>query len=174
MMLLNIQNEAGINLFAYCNNNPINNIDPTGMLSIAAVVRFVKTIGSKAWKIVDNIWKAFKKPGKINLKPFEVVIDLLVGVLVPSLSKALKLLTYKAVNKKLVEIAFKNAGKSFINLLTKVGVNIGLNVLFAASVNNLIFKHTSRFLTVGGIICLVLDVLDKKIDYWLNYTKFSK
>ena len=76
----------------------------------------VKTIGSKAWKIITSIWKAFVQPGKINLKPFEIVIDVLVGVFVPSLSSAPKLLTYKAFNKKLVQIAFKNAGKSFINI----------------------------------------------------------
>ena len=38
IMLLNIQNEAGINLFAYCNNNPINNVDPTGHISISAII----------------------------------------------------------------------------------------------------------------------------------------
>lgn len=141
------------------------------MLSVAAIVRFVKTIGSQTGKIITSIWKAFVQPGKINLKPFEIVIDVVVGLLIPSLSSSLKLITYKAVNKKLVQIAFQNAGKSLINLLTKFGINIGLNVLFAATVNNLIFKHVSRFLTVGGIICLILDVIDGKIDYWFNYSK---
>ena len=162
------------NLFGYCSNNSVNDCDFTGMLSIKAIVRFIKTIGLKALKIIKSVRKAFVQPGKINLKPFEIVIDVLVGVFVPSLGSALKLLTYKAVNKELVQIAFKSAGKSFINLLTKLGVNIGLNTLFAATVNNLIFKHMSRFLTVGGIICLVFDVIDGTIDYWFNYGKLSK
>lgn len=113
------------------------------------------------------------RPGKINLKPFQTVIDFLVGRWTPSLRRALKPLTYKAVNRELIEIAFRKTGKSFINLVTKLGIKIGLNTFFAASVNSLIYKHASRFLTVGGIICLVLDVIDGKIDYWFNYGKIK-
>lgn len=91
----------------------------------------------------------------------------------PSVSFALKAVTYKAVNKQLVEIAFRNAGKSLINTLTKMGLKIGLNTLFSAAVNNLIFKHASRFLTVGGLVCLILDVIDGKIDYWFNYGRWA-
>ena len=162
------------NLFAYCENNPVNYSDPDGMLSIASIIRFVKTIGFKAWKLITNIWKAFVKPDKIHLKPFEVVIDVVVGILVPSFYAALKLLTYKAINKKLVQIAFKKASKKFINVLAKFGINIGLNVLTAAALNNLIFKHMSRLLTVGGIICFVIDRVDGNTDYWFNFGKFAK
>lgn len=141
------------------------------MFSLNSVLNFIKSLGWKTLKVISNIWSAFKQPGKINLKPFEIVIDVAISIFAPSLNFALKALTYKAVNKQLVEIAFKNAGKSLINTLTKMGLKIGLNTLFSAAVNNLIFKHVSRFLTVGGIACLILDIIDGKIDYWFNYGK---
>ncbi len=45
------------------------------------------------------------------------------------------------------------------------------NALFAVSVNGSIFK--TRLLTVGGIICLILDKIDGYADYWFNYGKFK-
>lgn len=163
----------GANLFAYCANNPVNDSDPTGMFSLNSVLKFIKSLGWKALKVVSKIWSAFKQPGKINLKPFEIIIDAAILIFAPSVSFALKAVTYKAVNKQLVEIAFRNAGKSLINTLTKMGLKIGLNTLFSAAVNNLIFKHASRFLTVGGLVCLILDVIDGKIDYWFNYGRWA-
>jgi hypothetical protein len=74
--------------------------------------RFIKSLGWKVLKVVSNIWSAFKQPGKINLKPFEIVIDVAISIFAPSVNFALKALTYQPVNKQLVEIEFKNAGKS--------------------------------------------------------------
>jgi hypothetical protein len=54
-----------------------------------------------------------------------------------------------------------------------MGLKIGINTLLPAAVNNLIFKHALRFLTVGGIACLILDIIDGKIDYWFNYGKWA-
>lgn len=102
----------------------------------------------------------------------EVVIDVAINAFVPSVGVALKLVTYKRVTKVLVETAFKSAGKSLITILTKMGLKIGLNTLFAAAVNNLIFNQISRFLTIGGIVCLILDVIDGNVDYWFNYGKW--
>ena len=161
------------NLFAYCENNPVNDSDAIGMISLSSIIRFLKTIGVKSLKIISKIWNALKKPGKINLKLFEVGIDFLVGLFVPSLSATLKLLTYKTINKTILKTAFKKSGKSLINMLSKFGITLGLNSLFAASVNALIFEHMSRLLTVGGILCLIFDIIDGKIDYWFNYDKLS-
>ena len=86
------------NLFAYCENNAVNNVDPSGALSIASIVRFVKNLGAKSMKVIKSIWNAFVQPGKINLKPFEIVIDAIIGMICPSFSVAFKLISYK-INK---------------------------------------------------------------------------
>ena len=171
MMAFASTKAMGLNLFAYCENDFVNDYDNSGMLSVSSVIRFVKTIGYKVWGIIKNIWDAFSKPDAIYLKPFEIVIDVCVGIMLPSFSAALKVLTYKAVSRELVQQAFKNAGYGFINMMAKFGIKVSLNTLVAASVNNLIFKHASRFLTVGGIICLILDVLDLNVDHYLEYKK---
>ena len=159
------------NSYVYCDNDPVNDSDPSGMFSVGDVINFIKSLGWKALKAISSIWQAFKQPGKIMLKPFEVVIDVAINMFVPSVGVALKLVTYKRVTKALVETAFKSAGKSLITVLTKMGLKIGLNTLFAAAVNNLIFNQASRFLTIGGIVCLILDVIDGNVDYWFNYGK---
>ena len=160
------------NSYVYCDNDPVNDSDPSGMFSVGDVINFIKSLGWKALKAISSIWQAFKQPGKIMLKPFEVVIDVAINMFVPSVGVALKLVTYKRVTKALVETAFKSAGKSLITVLTKMGLKIGLNTLFAAAVNNLIFNQASRFLTIGGIVCLILDVIDGNVDYWFNYGKW--
>ena len=160
------------NSYVYCDNDPVNDSDPSGMFSVGDVINFIKSLGWKALKAISSIWQALKQPGKIMLKPFEVVIDVAINMFVPSVGVALKLVTYKRVTKALVETAFKSAGKSLITVLTKMGLKIGLNTLFAAAVNNLIFNQASRFLTIGGIVCLILDVIDGNVDYWFNYGKW--
>ena len=158
------------NLFSYCQNNPINNTDENGALSVKSIVNFVFSLGWKAWKIIQKVWSAFVKPGKINLKPFEIVIDVVIGILVPSIATALKLLTYKAVTKKLVSIVFRKTGQGLMYVLTKFGINVGLNVMISKLLDYTV-KNSHRFFTAGGIICFILDKLDGSTDYWFTYQK---
>lgn len=75
--------------------------------------------------------------------------------------------------KQLVTIAFKNAKKGLTTFLTKIGATITYNMILTKEVNGVIFKYTSRLLTVGGIICLAIDAVDGLGDYWFNYGKFK-
>jgi len=163
-----------INLIAYCKNNPVTYKDENGYSFKDIIWSLIKSIGSKVWSLIKHFWSAFSKPGKINLKPFEIIIDVLVGVVLPWLVKPLKvfsnvLTSYKAYNSKLVEIAFKSVGTGFVAFLQKLGVKVALNTIFAFFVNNTIFKYMSRFLTIGGIICFIFDRSDGTIDYWWKY-----
>lgn len=83
-----------------------------------------------------------------------------------------KFVTYKAVTKNFVKTVFKNAKKGLSTFLMKMGFTIGYNKLFTSIVNSL-FKYSSRLLTAGGSICLVIDNTDGKVDYWFNYGKFQ-
>ena len=166
--------DTTINLIAYCRNNPTTYKDENGYSFKDTIWALIKSIGSKVWSLIKHFWSAFAKPGKINLKPFGIIIDLLVGVVLPWLVKPLKvfsnvLTSYKAYNSKLVETAFKSVGTGLVAFLKKLGVKVALNTIFAFFVNNTIFKYMSRFLTIGGIICFVFDKSDGTIDYWWKY-----
>jgi len=165
----------GYNLYAYCENNPVNNVDENGTISLKQSLEIIKSIGLKFLgsiiSLAKNIIKAFIQPGRINLKPFEIVIDAIISVLVPGLSSAVKMISYKAFNRELVKVAFKNASKGIITTLSKFGIQIGANILLGAILNEVIFKYTTRFLTIGGIICLALDCSDGIVDYWFDYKK---
>ena len=166
--------DTTINLIAYCGNNPTTYKDENGYSFKDTIWALIKSVGSKVWSLIKHFWSAFAKPGKINLKPFEIIIDVLVGVVLPWLVKPLKvfssvLTSYKAYNSKLVEIAFKSVGTGLVAFLKKLGVKVALNTIFAFFVNNTIFKYMSRFLTIGGIICFIFDKSDGTIDYWWKY-----
>ncbi len=44
----------------------------------------------------------------------------------------------------MVETVFKRTGRTLINMLTKMGMNIGLNILFAAAVNSMIYAYIKK------------------------------
>lgn len=166
--------DTKINLITYCINNPITYKDENGYSFKDTIWSLIKSIGRKVWSLIKYFWKSFSKPGKIKLKPFEIIIDMLVGVVLPWIAAPLKafssiLTSYKAFNSKLVEISFKSVGTGLLAFLKKLGVKVSMNFLFSTFVNNAIFKHMSRFLTIGGIICFILDRSDGSIDYWWKY-----
>lgn len=162
---------VGTNLFAYCNNNPTNEIDICGYLSIATIVSGLKSLGNRAWSLVKTLVNKFVwKPGYIGLKVFEIIIDSLINLL--PFGTAFRFVTYKAVNKLLVETVFKNVGKSIVNFFVKLDLKIALNTLFSA-INKIAFGgNIYRFFTAGGIICYIIDKYDGKVDYFFNYGKY--
>lgn len=164
--------EAGTNLFAYCNDNPVNDSDFGGDFSISQMTKFLKSLGSRVWKLVKPLITKFVwKPGYIGLRIFEMLIDTAINAFCPT-SFALKTVTYKAVNKALVEAAFKSSQKTIMNFLIKMSIKISFNTLFKQLVNKTIYKYASRLLTLGGLLCLLLDRADGYVDYFFNYGKF--
>lgn len=162
----------GANLFAYCNNNPTNEIDISGYLSIKTITAGLKSLGKKAWSLIQPLINEFVwKPGHLGLKIFEIIIDSLFNLL--PFTKAFKFVTYKSVTKHLVETAFKNVGKSIVSFFVKLGLKITLNTLIS-TINKITFGgNIYRFFTVGGIICYIVDKYDGKVDYFFNYGKYK-
>ena len=158
-----------VNLFAYCSNNPVDDTDESGFLSVSSIIKWVKKLGKKALKVVTKIWSAFKKPGMINLKPFEIAADTILLLAFPSLYQSLKLVSYKAVNQGLVEAALQSSAKGIATFMKKFGFKLALNTITSTALNKTIYKNTSRFVTVGGLLCLLLDAVDRKIDYWFKW-----
>lgn len=162
---------AGTNLFAYCNNNPTNEKDYFGYLSIRTIISGFKSLGRIAWPLVKNlINKIIWKPGYLGLKIFEVAIDMLLNLL--PFGTAFRFVSYKAVTKLLVETAFKNVGKSIVTFFVKFGLKIALNTLIS-TINKITFGGNNyRFFTAGGIICYLINKYDGKVDYYFNYGKY--
>ena len=173
------------NIYCYCENNPLISKDLDGQISLFSLVKFFKKRGSFVYqlfkvlvinyglKLLKVLWNSFVQPGKINIKLLETIIDVLINVFAPALT-ALKCVTYKAVTKRLLEIALKNVGKSISKFLIKLGMSIAINGLIAFLLDNFIFKNIHRILTVGGLICLAIDCIDGNADYWLEYDKIVK
>ena len=55
-------------------------------------------------------------------------------------------------------------------VLTKFGINVGLNVMISKLLDYTV-KNSHGFFTAGGIICFILDKLDGSTDYWFTYQK---
>ncbi len=161
------------NMYTYCLNNAVNDSDKNGMLSLKQTLKFVRSLGKSALKIIKDIYRSFNTPGKLFLKPFEIVIDVMVGIAFPSVAASLTLLTYKSMSAQIAGNLIKGAEKSIIKLLARIGLKIGLGVLFSIAING-VFPNLARCLTIGGFICLLLDQLDGVIDYMFDYRKISR
>ena len=132
---------AGINLFAYCNNDPVNNSDPNGNVSWKDLLNIIKKIISKIGVICKRYKKSikYKDPKKI----------------------------YKYVNENKSKIkSFKNNISSiatFLGILMAV-VNVGSilarNKYFSLAVAEILFY---------GLVRLVSYGLEKLVEFIVKY-----
>ena len=170
------------NIYAYCNNNPINNSDDSGYSFKNNLFKVIKSLGFKALKILKEATKAFVqcvKTGKIPCAVLTIIIDMVIGLLIPSLPAAMQkvakiLLGYKSINKDMAKIALRNIQKGLGKALAAFGISLSLNIAFSTIVNALYEFNISRFLTIGGILCFLLDWADNTIDMWIDFPKIGK
>ena len=71
-------------------------------------------------------------------------------------------------------VALRGIQKSIAKALAAFGISVGLNLVFSTIINTLMEFNISRFLSIGGIICFLLDWADGKIDMWIDFPKIGR
>lgn len=169
------------NVYCYCNGNPVNHIDETGYSFKSTLLNIIKSLRWRAIKLLGEATKLLAKilTGKIPCAGLAMIIDGVLGLLIPAVptavSKVMKvLLGYKSISKDMATVALRGIQKSIAKALAAFGISVGLNLVFSTIINTLMEFNISRFLSIGGIICFLLDWADGKIDMWIDFPKIGR
>ena len=84
------------------------------------------------------------------------------------------LLGYKTISKDMATIAFRHIHSVIARALSVLSLSFALNIMSAALINGFMECNISRFLTIGGIICFLLDWADGSIDMFVDFPKIGK
>ena len=158
VLILNFGNITGANLFAYCNNNPIMNLDRTGLLSIpawtvsAAIDGII--LGLAGW--LKATWMGFMAPIKMmGKKAAAAYFAKNIAWRVKGISNSIIQVGVKAlawIGKKAFAATFNLGAKAAISAI----INEPLRVVTACT-------------SIGGAIAAVWDYLsDKKFNGWIR------
>ncbi len=194
------QTSLSYNLFAYCNNNPLNDSDPTGHLSLNSALAKITELLNKAVNKLTSYLKSLiiYKNGylKISTTLIAATIDAMIAMLVnrlvySGLKNGMKILLYnKSVRNSFVGEMFKfflnnKAGKLVLRTIVQIGFMVAgkkgavgtvVDAVLKDFLANIAFLKSkilqksssliSAFCSVGGIVALFVDLMDKK---WDNY-----
>ena len=150
---------AGTNLFAYCNNDPINNIDHTGELAAKKVAEIIFGIitGLLAQLIADGICIALRLQKGLSS----------VGVYLSNIAQsALETVLHKGIYKAIIVAAIGNGIKQILDrIIDKKPV----------SLSNYIYKVVSsgiKYVVKSKIKVKINKAIEKKLK--LNYHQYYK
>ena len=156
---------AGLDLFVYCNNNPINTSDPTGSISI----KIPRWIAITLFNIIASVIPGLKSvyyPLKIGIKRFAKKTSsyVLKNKIRSSLASAVSKVYYFAgrlasglqkAEKRVPGIkqyASKITAATVYSAVRKTAIQ---TVVF--KLINIMFKNIEIFLSIGGLIAGILD-----------------
>lgn len=107
----------GANLFAYCENNPVNDSDPNGYISLKEIGNTIKKIFTTVYKAIKSKIKSFikdfigyKKNGYVYIRNSLVanIIDTIIYASSNAITGAIKKTGFKAIFSSIKSYAKKN------------------------------------------------------------------
>ena len=149
---------SGTNLFAYCNNNPVNDSDPTGSISISAIIGAL--IGFGAGAILLPLFADYKGYKGSKRKWFiglgTAVTTVIGGVLGHYIGKAL--------------IALYSKGKVFADTLNKA---IAKSIAKITRVSFSVAKGEGYKLTFGKYVIRIMTS-SKRVNNYIRISHITK
>ena len=156
---------AGLDLFVYCNNNPVNTSDPTGSISL----KIPRWIAIALFNVIASVIPGLKSvyyPLKIGIKQFAKKTSSYVlknkirsslasavskvycfaGRLASGLQKAAKIVP------RIKKYASKITAATVYSAVRKTAIQTVVSKLI-----NIMFKNIEIFLSIGGLIAGILD-----------------
>ena len=137
---------VGTNLFAYCNNNPVNNSDPIGKISIkSAFVTILNAIKQRISNYFKQLFSIKNSKVKISVSLFAVFINGIISYLISGL-------VYKGITsllKATVKYASKKAPQKLITAIKTV-VNLMETKGFFRIVGNMLIKRALKLPSAVG------------------------
>ena len=185
VLSLLIGNIHGANLYIYCNNNPVNDKDPTGELSVKTVLEWIqKAINQAINNIKDYINNLFKIDKKnktivISTDVISTAIDIIIAGAVAKSAKKLLETGFKSLTDKMakknqltkIEKAVKTASEVMYKFLSSpqyrqvVIIVIKIALVKVGVTTSTITKITNTLL--AGIVTSIFSghakILDKAI-----------
>ena len=168
--------EVGTNMFAYCNNDPVNNSDPTGMLTVKISRKIIASLIDMLLALIPGVGGAFapiktiaKAYGKATLKvKIKTPLATFIRFIIKKAPKVINGL--KKIITKIPGLGKKIANKLVVKKLQQqLASGIASAVINKAV--NLLVKNIDLILSLGGAISGILDYFvdtSRKLDGYLR------
>ena len=168
--MLNVSNSITPNLYAYCDNDPVNKVDPTGYLGLEAML--IISIGAGlaigAWKLSRQMKKKEYKQASDASKFYMGIVSFFMGFLQGFTMTFLAFLTNRIITAIILGVIylFVSLIKAFYSVFVKGGT-----IKEGAATDAFIEGFSSRVLDATDVIkiSLLINLLSSK-----NHKDFIK